>query len=221
MKKRAMIFDLDGTLLDTLKDIAISVNYVLSIYNKKPILLDDFRYLVGEGALKLMQDALRVDEKEARKALVLFEKHYANQYAQNTKLYEGIGKLLTFLKKKGFKMAILSNKPDSFTKLCGIKYLRDWNFDAVYGIREGVSRKPDAAGAFEILKELHIEPGECLFMGDTKIDMMTAKNADIDSIGVLWGFRDKVELEENGAKYIVKTPVEAVKLIESLEESID
>ncbi len=217
MKKRAIIFDLDGTLLDTLEDIAISANFVLASYGKKPIVLDDFRYLVGEGALKLMQNTLGVDKNEAQKALVLFEKHYANQYNQNTKLYDSIGKLLTFLKKKGFKMAILSNKPDSFTKLCGIKYLRNWDFDAVYGIREGVPRKPDANGALEILKELHVESGECLFMGDTKIDMITAKSAGIDSIGVLWGFRDRQELENNGAKYIVQTPMDAIKLIGGLE----
>ena len=217
MKKRAIIFDLDGTLLDTLEDIAISANFVLASYGKKSIALDDFRYLVGEGALKLMQNTLGIDKNEAQKALVLFEKYYANQYNQNTKLYDGIGKLLTFLKKKDFKMAILSNKPDSFTKLCGIKYLRNWDFDAVYGIREGVSRKPDASGAIEILKELHVEPRECLFMGDTKIDMITAKSAGIDSIGVLWGFRDRQELEENGAKYIVQTPMDAVKLIGGLD----
>ncbi len=217
MKKRAIIFDLDGTLLDTLEDIAISANFVLASYGKKSIVLDDFRYLVGEGALKLMQNSLGVDKNEAQKALVLFEKHYANQYNQNTKLYDGIGKLLTFLKKKDFKMAILSNKPDSFTKLCGIKYLRNWDFDAVYGIREGVPRKPDASGAIEILKELHVEPRECLFMGDTKIDMITAKSAGIDSIGVLWGFRDRQELKENGAKYIVQTPMDAVKLIGGLD----
>ena len=216
MKKRGIIFDLDGTLLDTLEDIAISVNYVLSLYKKEPIALEKFRYLVGQGAFQLMQDALGVDENEAKRALVEFEKHYGVQYSKNTKLYNGIGKLLSFLQKRGYKMAILSNKPDSFTKLCAIKYLRDWKFEAVYGIREGVARKPDGEGAFEILKELKLKPQECLFMGDTKIDMITAKNADMDSIGVLWGFRDRDELEQNGAKYIVQTPSDAIKLLGEL-----
>ncbi len=214
MNLKAVIFDLDGTLLDTLEDIAISVNYVLSKFEKEPIKTENYRYLVGEGALKLMQDVLPgFSENDIQKALSLFEKHYSSQFDKNTKLYEGIGKLLTFLQKRGCKLAILSNKPNSFTKLCAIKYLRIWNFDAVYGIRDGVKRKPDPAGALEIMKELHVEPDECLFVGDTKIDMITAKRANIDSIGVLWGFRDESELVDNGAKYITKNPSDAIQLI--------
>ncbi len=217
MTKKGIIFDLDGTLLDTLEDIAISTNYVLKIFGKEPIPVEKYKYLVGEGAPKLIRDVLPdVSKDEMQRAFELYEKHYATQYDKNTKLYGGISKLLTFLQKKGLKMSILSNKPNSFTKLCAVKYLRDWKFEAVYGIRDGIPRKPDAAGAFEILKELKLEPNECLFMGDTKIDMITAKNADIDSIGVLWGFRDRAELEKNGAKYIVKTPSDAIKLLGEL-----
>lgn len=217
VRKKAIIFDLDGTLLDTLEDIANSVNYVLLQYKKEPIEAEKYRYLVGSGALKLIQDVLPQESEESIKnALSVFEKHYVKEYDKHTKLYDGIAKLLTFLQKKGLKMAILSNKPDSFTKLCAIKYLRNWKFEAVYGIREGIPRKPDPAGALEIMKELHVEPSECLYMGDTKIDMITAKSANIDSIGVLWGFRDKEELEQNGAKYIATSQVEAIKLISNL-----
>ncbi len=215
MRKKVIIFDLDGTLLDTLEDIAISVNYVLEQYGKKPIEVQKYRYLVGSGAMKLIEDVLPNENQESiKKALSIFERHYAKQYDKNTKLYNGISKLLTFLQKRGVKMAILSNKPDSFTKLCALKYLRDWKFEAVYGIRDGVPRKPDAAGANEILKELKLEPQDAFFMGDTKIDMITAKNANIDSIGVLWGFRDEKELMENGAKLIVKSPEDAIKSID-------
>ncbi len=214
MKKRGIIFDLDGTLLDTLEDIAISTNFVLQKFEKKRIPVEDYRYLVGEGALKLMQDILPdASDEEIKKALAMYEKHYFVQYNKNTKLYDGISKLLTFLQKRGFKMAILSNKPNSFTKLCAIKYLRNWDFKVVYGIRDKVARKPDPAGAVEIMKELHIKPEECLFMGDTKIDMLTAKSANIDSIGVLWGFRDKKELIENGAKYVVAHPNDVIRLV--------
>ncbi len=217
MRKKVIIFDLDGTLLDTLEDIAISVNYVLSKYKKEPIEVEKYRYLVGSGALKLIQDVLPQESEESIKnALSIFEKHYATQYDKNTKLYDGIAKLLTFLQKRGVKMAILSNKPDSFTKLCAIKYLRNWKFEAVYGIRDGVPRKPDPAGALEIMKELHVEPKECLYMGDTKTDMITAKSANIDSIGVLWGFRDKEELEQNGAKYIAISPSETIKMLSKI-----
>jgi len=217
VRKKVIIFDLDGTLLDTLEDIAISVNYVLSKYKKEPIEVEKYRYLVGSGALKLIQDVLPQESEESIKnALSIFEKHYATQYDKNTKLYDGIAKLLTFLQKRGVKMAILSNKPDSFTKLCAIKYLRNWKFEAVYGIRDGVPRKPDPAGALEIMKELHVEPKECLYMGDTKTDMITAKSANIDSIGVLWGFRDKEELEQNGAKYIAISPSETIKMLSKI-----
>ncbi|NOX15921.1 MAG: HAD family hydrolase [Epsilonproteobacteria bacterium] len=217
MKKNTIIFDLDGTLLDTLEDIAISTNLVLEKFGKTPIPVQDYRYLVGEGALKLMQDILPdAREKEIKEALALYEKIYALRYDENTKLYDGISKLLTFLQKRGFKMAILSNKPNSFTKLCVIKYLKNWNFDAVYGIREGIPRKPSSAGVEEILKELQVKPQDCLFIGDTKIDMLTAKSADIDSIGVLWGFRDKEELVDNGARYIAAHPKDVMRLVAEL-----
>lgn len=99
-----------------------------------------------------------------------------------------------------------------------MKYLRDWKFDAIYGTREGVERKPSKEGVQEILKELNIDANESIFVGDTKVDMLTAKNANVDSIGVLWGFREKKELEDHGAKYIVEDPKEIVKLVDSLNK---
>lgn len=110
-------------------------------------------------------------------------------------------------------MAVLSNKPNSFTKKCVMKYLRNWKFDAAYGIREGIPRKPDAAGVIEILKELDVSANETLFVGDTKVDMITAKNAGMDSMGVLWGFREKDELVAHGATLIAKTPADIIKLL--------
>ena len=219
MRLKAAIFDLDGTLMDTLEDIAVSVNKVLKDFGKEPVELDKFRYLVGEGAKTLMQKVLpEEDEKTQKEAHLLFEKYYAKEYDKNTKLYDGIDKLLTFLQTRGYKMAIISNKPDSFTKLCAVKYLRKWKFDAVYGIREGVPKKPDPAGVFDIFKDLSVKAEECLYFGDTAIDMITAKNAGIEnSIGVLWGFRDEKELRENGAKYIVKTPKDTLKLVVDIE----
>ncbi|WP_331774626.1 HAD family hydrolase [Sulfurospirillum sp. 1612] len=219
MKLKAVIFDLDGTLLDTLEDIAISVNHVLTHFGKTPIALDRYRYLVGEGAYKLMQNVLPdADDAKIKEALNLFEKHYATQYDKNTKPYEGIGKLLSFLQARDCKMAILSNKPNAFTKKCAVKYLRTWHFEAVYGIREHIERKPAADGVVAILKELDLKPAECLFVGDTKIDMMTAKNARMQSMGVLWGFRDEEELRSHDATYIAASPAEAIKIIQTIEQ---
>lgn len=211
---KAVIFDLDGTLLDTLTDIAISANHVLENYNKSPLPVEDYNLLVGQGAAQLFKDLLpQLSKKEQKDALALFEKHYAKQFSVNTKIYEGIGKVLTFLQVRGIKIAVLSNKPNSFTKKCVIKYLNNWKFEAVYGIREGITRKPDSAGVVEILKELEVHANETLFVGDTKVDMLTAKNSNMDSIGVLWGFRKKEELVEYGATFIAKKPIDMIKII--------
>lgn len=215
---KAVIFDLDGTLLDTLEDIAISVNAVLNELGKEPIEVSRFRYLVGEGALQLMKNAMPNEEESYyHNALELFEKHYAKQYAQNTKMYEGISKVLTYLQVKGVHLTVLSNKPDSFTKKCVLKYLRNWDFGAVYGVRENIPRKPAPEGVYDILEDLHVKAEEVVFIGDTKVDMQTAKAANITSIGVLWGFRDEEELRENGADFIAKTPSELIKILETLE----
>jgi len=211
---KAVIFDLDGTLLDTLTDIATSANFVLENYNKSALPIEDYNLLVGQGAAQLFKDLLpELSLEEQNNALALFEKHYEKQFSINTKIYEGISKVLTFLQVRDIKMAVLSNKPNSFTKKCVMKYLKNWKFDAAYGIREGIPRKPDIAGVEEILKELGVSANETLFVGDTKVDMQTAKNADMDSIGVLWGFREKAELVEHGATFIAEEPADIIKLI--------
>ncbi len=214
---KAVIFDLDGTLLDTLEDIAISCNYVLEQFKKSPLPIEDYKLIVGQGAAQLFKDLLpNLSEDEQVEALEIFEKHYAKQFDKHTKIYTDISKVLTFLQVRGIRIAVLSNKPNSFTKKCVIKYLQDWNFEAVYGIREGIPKKPNKVGVIEILKELHLDASEAIFIGDTKVDMQTAKNANMTSIGVLWGFRDRDELEKNGADYIVETPVDLVKLLGDL-----
>jgi len=211
---KAVIFDLDGTLLDTIEDIAISCNHVLEYYKKTPLSIEEFKLYVGQGALKLFEDLLpELSSKEQKEALEIFEQHYRDQFNKNTKVYEGIDRVLTFFQTQDIKMAVLSNKPDSFTKMCIAKYFKNWNFDAVYGIRENIPRKPDKAGVLEILKELKTDANQTLFIGDTKIDMQTAKNAKMDSIGVLWGFRDKKELIKHGATNIAKYPLDIIKIV--------
>ncbi|MDD2384456.1 MAG: HAD family hydrolase [Sulfurospirillaceae bacterium] len=213
---KAIIFDLDGTLLDTLEDIAISANYALTTLGFQAEPRGKYRYYVGEGVVKLFENIFAATPQENRiiqEAVRLFEEHYTKQFNQNTKLYEGVSKMLSFLQKRGYKMAILSNKPDSFVKMCAFKYLKKWHWEVVYGARENIPRKPDPQGAFDCAQALHASPEECYYLGDTSIDMLTANQAGMIAIGVLWGFRDKDELVENGAKFIVKEPSEVIKLL--------
>ena len=214
--QKAIIFDLDGTLLDTLEDIAISANDALVHLGFEAQEVQKYRYFVGEGVVKLFENIFAASPQSPAiiaEAVQRFETHYAKQFNQTTKLYEGISKMLTFLQKRGFKMAILSNKSDSFTKMCAIKYLRQWHFEAVYGARDGVPRKPHPQGALDVAEVLHVKPQECYYLGDTMIDMQTASGAGMRAIGALWGFRDEEELREHGAQHLVKTPSELIKLL--------
>lgn len=213
---RVIIFDLDGTLLDTLEDIAISANFALTTLGFDAQPTYKYRYFVGEGVFKLFENIFATNpqnQETIHKAVTLFESYYAQQFNQNTKLYDGIRKMLSFLQKRRFKLAILSNKPDSFTKLCAIKYLREWKFDVVYGAREGVPRKPHPKGALDIVELLGVKPEECYYLGDTMIDMQTANSAGMIALGALWGFREEAELREHGAEYVMKTPSEVIKLL--------
>jgi phosphoglycolate phosphatase len=216
MAAKAIIFDLDGTLLDTLEDIAISANYALSCLNFKPEPTEAYRYYVGEGVVKLFENIFAQNPQSpqtVQKAVSFFEEHYAKQFYCHTKPYEGINKLLTFLQKRGFKMAILSNKPDHFTKKCALKYFRSWQFEVVFGAREGIARKPDPSAALEIAQYLHVRPEECFYLGDTMIDMQTANRAGMIALGALWGFREAEELKTYGARYLLESPSEAIKLL--------
>lgn len=213
---KAIVFDLDGTLLDTLDDIAISANFALKTLGFKEEEVLKYRYFVGEGVIKLFENIFASSpqsDEVISQAVALFESHYAKQFHQNTKLYEGVSKMLTFLQKRGFKMAILSNKPDSFTKMCALKYLRAWHFEVVFGAREGIPKKPHPQGALDVAEALHVKPEACYYLGDTMIDMQTATGAGMISIGALWGFRDEEELAFHGAQFLAKTPSEVIKLL--------
>ena len=214
--KKNIVFDLDGTLLNTLEDIAISANFALVTLGFQAQESEKYRYFVGEGVFKLFENIFASNPQSPeliQEAVSLFESHYAKQFNQNTKLYDGVSKMLSFLQKKGYRMAILSNKPDSFVKMCVFKYLNKWQWEVVYGTRENIPRKPDPQGAYDIAKALHVSPQECYYLGDTSIDMITANCAEMIAIGALWGFRDEAELLEHGAKYIVKKPSEVIKLL--------
>jgi len=205
MKYKAVIFDLDGTLLDTLRDIATSANLVLEHFGKSTLPLEDYRLLVGEGARRLMEKAIE-DESKTDQALELFKKFYASRWDATTKPYEGILQLLQALQDSNLKLGVLSNKPDQFVKECVECYFPNISFLHVAGERFGIERKPNPRGAYIALEALHVKTNEVCFVGDTKTDMLTATAANIDALGVSWGFRDAKELYENGALKVFENP---------------
>ncbi|HOV25597.1 MAG TPA: HAD family hydrolase [Pseudobacteroides sp.] len=211
MSFKAVIFDLDGTLLDTIKDIAQSMNYALQKNRLHVYTIEEYKYLVGEGVYNLAKKALpeHLQNEETINLIVAqMKEHYEKHWADNTVLYEGIPELLDYLTSKGYKMSILSNKPHAFTKKIAHKLLDKWHFDVIFGERKPIPVKPDPTGALEIASIMKIEPRDFLYLGDSSVDMYTANNAGMFAVGVTWGFRKKDELLNSGAKLIIDYPME-------------
>ncbi|MCP4749397.1 MAG: HAD family hydrolase [Proteobacteria bacterium] len=216
MSYKAVLFDMDGTLLDTLTDIAKSTNRVLASRNLPQHKLEDYKYFVGAGATHLVTSVLPEEErneKTIQECLEAFEKDYSVRWKENTRPYAGIEEMLDTLTKRGLKMAILSNKPHEITVSCVGEMLSNWRFEVVFGQRDDVPRKPDPAGALEISERMNIPPSDFLYLGDTGIDMKTAAAADMFSVGVLWGFRPREELLGSGAKALIEAPMDILKHI--------
>jgi len=205
---KGVIFDLDGTLLDSLEDVATYANAVLAAYGFEGRTKEEYRYLAGQGAYSLMAKSSRTDdEKLAVEMADEFKKIY-EEVEGSSKPYAGIEDMLKTLFAKNIKLAVLSNKPDHLTKICVEKYFRNYRFEAVFGQRDGGSTKPDSAGALEIAKIFGLEPSSVAIVGDTKNDILTAKNGGFYSVGVTWGFRDRGELEECGADKVIDSTKE-------------
>jgi len=212
---KAVIFDLDGTLLDTINDLADSMNSVLEHFNFPIHDTEAYKYFVGNGMRKLVERAFpeteRTEENLKRGHAALLEE-YNKRWDNKTRPYDGIPELLDALLEKGIKVAVLSNKAHEFTKLVVEKFLGKWKFDAVLGERNGLV-KPDPTGALEIAKQLGVETSECLYLGDTAVDMKTATSAGMHAVGVLWGFRKADELKEGGARILISHPAEVLDLL--------
>lgn len=200
MALRAVFFDLDGTLLDTLEDIATSANYALEAHGLAPHPVEAYKLFVGEGMRALMQKLASPDLTES--LLKVLKEHYATQWRATSVPYGGIEHLLEALTCKGVKVGILSNKADIFVKECVAHFFPDVPFCGVAGEKEGILRKPDPAGLFALLEGLHVSLEEVCFVGDTKTDMETAVRAGVEALGVSWGFREKEELIAHGAKHV-------------------
>lgn len=218
MKFKAVIFDLDGTLLNTLEDLANSMNSVLDRFHFPAHALETYKYFVGEGIEVLVRRAipaaLREDESIFRACLAAMREEYGRRSKENTRPYEGIPQTLDSLSEMGIRMSILSNKPDGTTKQVVAELLPHWHFDCVLGERPPVPKKPDPAGALEIAGHWGIPCDQILYLGDTSIDMLTANAAGMFAAGALWGFRTAEELMASGAKVLLENPLDLLKLLE-------
>jgi phosphoglycolate phosphatase len=216
LKYPGIIFDLDGTLLDTIEDLADSMNQVLTDLGFPTHTLGAYKYFVGEGVEALIRRALPEDQLRPElldHCLGALREEYSRRWENKTRPYAGIPDLLDHLTGMGLKMAILSNKLDHFTRIMVASLLPRWKFDPVFGARPAVPKKPDPAGALEIAEALHLTPDHFIYLGDTGIDMKTASAAGMVPIGVLWGFRPADELRDQGAKWLIEKPADLISLI--------
>jgi len=215
IKFQAILFDLDGTLLDTLADIANATNAALTRLGFPTHPRDAYRYFLGDGMDCLVRRALpgeNHDSETVKKCHDAILAEYETCWAENTRPYPGIPELLAELDRRGITKVVLSNKPDAFTKQTVEKLLSEFNFEIVRGAMPDIPVKPDPAGAIKIAGELAIPPADFIYLGDTDTDMQTASAAGMFSAGALWGFRTADELSANGAQALLESPLDVLKL---------
>jgi phosphoglycolate phosphatase len=216
VKYKAIIFDLDGTLLNTIEDLQNSMNAVLAKFGFPTHDLETFKTFIGTGVTDLVKYSLPPENRDKDtidKCIDAMRYEYSKRWDNKTRPYKGIPQLLDALTNRNIKMAILSNKPHIATKQVVSKLLPQWKFEAVFGERPPIPRKPDPTSALEIADLLGIKPSEFLYLGDSGTDMQTANAAGMYAVGALWGFRDADDLLQNGAKKIIGKPEELLELL--------
>lgn len=201
------VFDLDGTLLETLKDLAASTNYALRTHNMPEHSIEDVRMFVGNGVKKLMERAIPngIENPQFEDVYATFRQHYLEHNLNTTKPYEGIPELLAELKARGKKLAIVSNKFYAATQELARHFFPD-TIEVAIGERENIKKKPAPDTVIEALRQLGASKETAVYIGDSDVDIMTAKNCDMPCVSVLWGFRDKKFLTEHGATFFVEKP---------------
>ncbi len=213
MMKRLCIFDLDGTLINSLYDLADAMNYALKKHGFEPHDREKYRFFVGSGISTLADRAMIIPKGSAtpeQKAEVLkdFNKYYTAHCMDSTRPYPGIVEILGELDRRNIKYAIMSNKPDNFSKEIAETLFPKNKFASIWGKRDGFERKPDPKAVLALIEEVGVTPDECLYIGDSDVDVYTAKNANLKFCGVSWGFRPKQELLDAGAVFIAETAEE-------------
>lgn len=217
MKTEAIIFDLDGTLLNTLEDLADSTNFALDKLNYQPHSTEEIKSFVGNGVAKLIERAIPNGRKnpDFDKCLNIFKKHYSQNMYNKTKPYDNIINLLTELKRKNYKLAVVSNKFDSAVKELCEKYFPDL-IDIAIGENEamGIKKKPAPDTVLQVLDILKIDSHQAIYVGDSDVDIMTAKNSNMQCISVTWGFRNREFLIKNNAEIIIDNPKEIIDYLD-------
>lgn len=224
--KEIIIFDLDGTLLNTLEDLYLSFNYAINRFGYPKRTIEEIKSFVGNGVKKALELSLpeRVDEEKFNEIVNIFKEYYIEHMYDNTKAYDGIIEMLKELKKRGCVLAVLSNKYDKAVKNLCSKYFGDL-IDISIGEGNGIRKKPFSDGIFKVLDEINIpeahndktvfiEKANVIYIGDSEVDIQTAKNAGIYCISVLWGFKSREFLEKNGGNVFAKKPEDIIKIIE-------
>ncbi len=216
MNYEAVLFDLDGTLLDTIADLTDSMNLALKRLGFPGHDVRACKMFVGDGvemfAFRALPENSR-DQDMVEKCALLMRQEYRKRWARKTRPYEGVPELLDELARKNLKTAILSNKPDDATKEMVAELLAKWHFHPVTGAQRSMPKKPDPTLALEISRQLRVAPERFLYLGDTSTDMRTARSAGMFAVGVLWGFRSAEELRESGAQVLVDHPRKVLELL--------
>lgn len=212
---KAVVFDLDGTLLNTLEDLTDSVNAALAAFGQPQKTIEQIRTYVGNGIRNLMKRSVTDGEEnpDFEKIFQKFREHYKEHCQDKTRPYDGVMDLLRTLKEKGIKMAIVSNKADFAVKELNAYYFKEFNMTAI-GEREGIARKPAPDSVLSALQELGVSPDQAVYVGDSEVDLETAARAELPCISVLWGFREEELLREHGAENFAKTTEELCRLLE-------
>lgn len=233
---RAVIFDMDGTLLDTLADIAHSINSTLGRHGFPPQPVAAYRKMVGSGMRQSVLRALGLDDAQqfgtqpsisggsppvsddlVAEMVGEVNDTYAADPVGRTRFYDGVPEMLNEISSRSVPMAVLSNKPDRLVRIIATRFLDPWDFTDVLGQRDGFPKKPDPAAARSIAGGLGTDPANILFLGDSDIDIVTARRAGMLAVGALWGFRDRTELVRAGADAVVSHPREVMDLLDDRE----
>lgn len=216
MNYEAVVFDLDGTLLDTLEDLADCMNATIGEFGYAPKPLEKYRYYVGDGVVNLVIRACEdpnISEETVKKIVARNREIYGKGWAVKTRPYDGVPELLCELASRGVKMSVMSNKPHHFTQLCVERFFDISKFVVVQGVADGIAPKPDPAGVDLIVKTIGLPREKFLYLGDTNTDMKTAVAARMFAVGATWGFRTADELLQYGANKLIDRPEELLKLL--------